>query len=136
MTEVFVDASYWIATTESSDQWRTAALAAKERLGEVDLVTTEEVLTEFLTALSASPHMRATASAAVRRIIANPQITVVQQSHDSFTDALARYERRLDKGYSLQDCVSMNVMERLNITEILTADLHFEQEGFIALMRP
>lgn len=136
MTEVFVDTSYWIATTDPNDQWRAMAQAAKARLGEVELVTTEEVLIEFLTALSGSPHMRARASNAVREIIADSRIRVVEQSHDSFMDGLTRYEQRLDKGYSLQDCVSMNVMELLNITEILTADRHFEQEGFIALMRP
>ena len=48
---------------------------------------------------------------------------------------LARYERRLDKGYSLQDCVSMNVMEAEGITGVLTSDHHFEQEGFTILMR-
>ena len=136
MTAVFADTVYWVAVTMPEDQWHSAAIAAQNRLESEEIVTTEEVLTEFLTLLSARQYSRARASAAVRRIIANPQIRVVEQSHDSFTDGLTRYERRLDKGYSLQDCVSMNVMERLNITEILTADHHFEQEGFIALMRP
>lgn len=136
MTAVFVDTSYLIAMADPDDQWRSAAQVAIARLGEVEQVTTDEVLVEFLTALSSNPYLRGIASATVRRIIANPRITVIQQSHDSFMRGLARYEQRPDKGYSLQDCVSMNVMEMLNITEILTADRHFEQEGFIALMRP
>lgn len=136
MTAVFADTVYWVAVTLTDDQWHSAAMAAQSRLESEEIVTTEEVLTEFLTALSARQYSRANASAAVRRIIANPNISVIQQSHDSFMRGLTRYEQRLDKGYSLQDCVSMNVMELLNITEILTADRHFEQEGFIALMRP
>ena len=136
MTAVFVDTSYLIAMADPGDQWRLAAQTAIARLGEVELVTTDEVLVEFLTALSSNPYLRSIASTAVRRIIANPNIEVIQQSHDSFMRGLARYEQRPDKGYSLQDCVSMNVMEMLNITEILTADRHFEQEGFTALMRP
>ncbi len=44
------------------------------------------------------------------------------------------YNARLDKGYSLTDCVSMNVMREQNISEILTNDDHFEQEGFQILL--
>ena len=41
-----------------------------------------------------------------------------------------RYERRLDKGYSLVDCMSMVVMEDLDIQHVLTNDRHFQQAGF------
>jgi uncharacterized protein len=44
------------------------------------------------------------------------------------------YNSRLDKGYSLTDCVSMNIMREQNITQILTNDVHFEQEGFSVLL--
>ena len=59
----------------------------------------------------------------------------MEQSRDTFLAGLARYERRLDKGYSLQDCVSMNVMEAEGITGVLISDHHFEQEGFTILTR-
>lgn len=136
MTAVFADTVYWIAVALPDDQWSSAAQAAKNRLQSEEIVTTEEVLTEFLTALASNPYSRAKAIELVQEVMESPEILVIQQSHDSFMRGLARYEQRPDKGYSLQDCVSMNVMERLNITEILTADRHFEQEGFIALMRP
>ena len=71
----------------------------------------------------------------VRRILSNQDVRVMEQSRDTFLAGLARYERRLDKGYSLQDCVSMNVMEAEGITEVLTSDHHFEQEGFTILTR-
>jgi predicted nucleic acid-binding protein len=44
---------------------------------------------------------------------------------------LKLYQQRLDKGYSLTDCISMNTMRKSGITEVLTHDLHFTQEGFI-----
>jgi len=44
------------------------------------------------------------------------------------------YSLRTDKGYSLTDCVSMNVCCEIGITEILTNDEHFEQEGFKILL--
>jgi predicted nucleic acid-binding protein len=37
------------------------------------------------------------------------------------------------KGYS--DCISMQTMRREGLTDILTHDKHFEQEGFRALFR-
>jgi predicted nucleic acid-binding protein len=47
---------------------------------------------------------------------------------------LPLYERRPDKQYSLIDCISMNVMRRKGISEILTRDRHFSQEGFVRLL--
>jgi len=41
---------------------------------------------------------------------------------------------RPDKGYSLVDCISMQTMRREGITDALTHDRHFEQEGFRALL--
>jgi hypothetical protein len=43
--------------------------------------------------------------------------------------------QRADKNYSLTDCISMQTMRREGITEALTTDKHFEQEGFRALFR-
>ena len=94
------------------------------------------MLAEYLTSLSgAGPYLRAAAARAVRDIVADPNVRVLPQSRESFDGGLRRYEVRLDKGYSLQDCVSMNVMEVEGITEILTSDHNFEQEGFTILMK-
>jgi predicted nucleic acid-binding protein len=43
------------------------------------------------------------------------------------------YEQRPDKAYSLTDCISMQVMRREGLTEVLTNDHHFIQEGFRVL---
>jgi hypothetical protein len=45
------------------------------------------------------------------------------------------YIQRPDKGYSLTDCISMQTMRREGLTEALTKDRHFEQEGFQVLFR-
>lgn len=136
MKAVFADTVYWIAMARPDDQWREAALEARRRAGTVEIVTTDEVLAEFLAALSrGGPRIRVAAAKAVREILSNPKVRVLPQSRASFGSALDRYEARSDKEYSLQDCVSMNVMEAESITEILTNDRHFEQEGFVVLMK-
>jgi predicted nucleic acid-binding protein len=43
---------------------------------------------------------------------------------------LALYEARLDTQYSLTDCISMHVMRREGLTDVLTNDHHCTQEGF------
>ena len=67
-------------------------------------------------------------------IIENPNVKVIPQTRDSFARGLNRYENRLDKEYSMQDCISFNTMEDEGITTALTSDHHFEQEGFVVLM--
>jgi predicted nucleic acid-binding protein len=52
-----------------------------------------------------------------------------------FLGGLELYRARPDKGYSLTDCISMHTMRGLGITDALTNDRHFEQEGFRALFR-
>ena len=137
MSAVFVDAAYFIAQFRPDDQWEESAQEARRRLGEVELVTTDEILTEFLTGVSkGGAAIREKADAAVQEMLRDGNIRVVPQTRPSFLDGLDRFRRRLDKAYSLQDCIAMNVMEAEGITEILTSDHNFEQEGFTILMKP
>ena len=97
MKKVFVDTVYWIAIANPKDQWRQAAEDAREQLGNARFVTTEEVLTEFLTALSKRPRLRDIAGRVVRGILGNPNVKVIPQSRDSFQKGLRRYEERQTK---------------------------------------
>ena len=136
MNEVFVDTAYLIAIVREDDQWHGEAVEARRRLDGVSFVTTDEVLTEFLTALSrGGSRLRTEAATRVREMLGASDIRVVPQSRQSFMDGLALYENRPDKAYSLQDCISMNIMEAEGITNVLTSDHHFEQQGFTILMK-
>ena len=136
MKTVFADAVYWIAIVRPRDPWKGAAHTARKQLGSARLVTTDEVLTEFLAALSkGGPELRRGAAKMVRAILSNANVKVVPQSRDSFQNGLNLYEARDDKQYSLQDCISMNVMKAEAITDVLTKDHHFQQESFKVLMK-
>lgn len=136
MRRVFADSLYWTATVRPHDPWADRAKAAEEELRNALLVTTDEVLTEFLAALGQSgPVVRQAAVKAVRSILSDPNIRVIEQTREGFLRGLDRYESRQDKDYSLTDCISMNVMEDEGMTEVLTNDHHFEQEGFVILIR-
>ena len=136
MTSVFADAQYWIACANPRDPWRPLARSIRERLGRAAVVTTDEVLAEVLTGLSkGGPGLRRAAARLVRAVLDNPIVTVVPQTQEIFLLSLARYEKRPDKRYSLTDCASMNAMDAAGIREVLTNDRHFEQEGYVVLMR-
>jgi uncharacterized protein len=93
-------------------------------------------LAEFLTFFATAPEqMRRKAVTNAKRILEDPGVHVVPQSRESFLSGMALYEARPDKGYSLTDCISMNTMRKERLTEVLTNDRHFEQEGFRALFR-
>ena len=52
-----------------------------------------------------------------------------------FARGLDLYRERQDKDWSLTDCISFVVMKDERIDEALTADIHFVQAGFRALLR-
>jgi predicted nucleic acid-binding protein len=135
MKKVFADSHYWIALVKPHDQWAEAAKTARVLLGEALIITTDEVLTEFLAALRSGEHMRQQAAKMVRSILENPNVKVIPQTRDSFLKGLSFYESRNDKQYSLIDCISMNVMKNESLVEVLTNDRHFEQEGYAVLIK-
>ncbi len=136
MTLVFADTAFWLARVCRRDQWHEAATAAHRRLGKgAKLVTTQEVLAELLTTMASSgPDARAAAIAAVQKIAASDEVTVVEQSAESFWAGFALYASHLDKRYSMTDCISMATMRARGLTDVLTSDRHFAQEGFQPLM--
>lgn len=135
-TAVFADTFYWIALTHADDSAHADAVAFDAAPGRLPIVTTEETLIEFLTFFGGQgPFLRTKALLVARRIIGDQEIRVLPQSHESFQAGLDLYAARLDKAYSLTDCISMATMRREGLSDVLTNDRHFEQEGFHALFR-
>jgi predicted nucleic acid-binding protein len=134
MRRVFADSLYWIALTYPRDQWHGQAVKANQTLHGVEIVTTEEVLTEFLATFRHNPTLRRAATDTVDRIRQNPDVIIRQQSHQSFLDGYTLYKSRNDKRYSLTDCISMEAMREEGIVEVLTHDGDFRQEGFTILL--
>jgi predicted nucleic acid-binding protein len=132
---VFADTLYWIALISPRDQWRSRALKASGSLAQARLMTTEDVLIEVLNSFAEwGGQVRRAATSNVRAILSNSNIEVAIQSHDRFIAGLELYESREDKGYSLTDCISMNIMREHGLSDVLTHDEHFRQEGFNVLL--
>ena len=93
------------------------------------------MLDEFLTHFSGyGSEMRSRVALTARQLLRHPSVVVIPQSRDSFLAGLSLFESRLDKGYRLTDCISMDAMRRESISEVLTRDSHFAQEGFVLIL--
>jgi predicted nucleic acid-binding protein len=131
MRRFFVDAFYWIALLNPRDQWHAQVLAFATTLNAYRFYTTDEVLTELLAFYStANPTVRTRTVTFVRAILDDADITVIPQTRAGFLNALDLYAARPDKQYSLTDCHAMQVMRHEGLTDVLTNDHHFAQEGF------
>jgi predicted nucleic acid-binding protein len=136
MTALFADTFYWIALADFNDSAHQQVLALTTERTAWSIVTTDEVLAEYLTFSAVAPApLRHQVAASVQAILTNLVIRVIPQSRSSFLAGLDLYIQRPDKGYSLTDCISMQTMWREGLTEALTRDRHFEQEGFRVLFR-
>lgn len=134
MRTLFADTFYWAAMLNPRDQWHQEVRRFNRTLGAVQLVTTDEVLTEFLNFFSSfEPVVKQGSAQRVSLLLKSPTVQVVPQNRDTFLAGLNLYGQRLDKGYSLTDCISMQTMQSLGIREVLSHDRHFAQEGFTIL---
>lgn len=132
MRRFFADTFYWIALLLRRDDWHERVTAFNHTLLRDDIFfTTDAVILEFLAALSGGgPYLRQQAVARVEAMLSNPSIRVIEVTRARLLEGLALYKNRPDKEYSLTDCISMEVMRREGLTEVLTNDHHFTQEGF------
>ena len=131
---LFADTFYWISLVNPNDEWHDRVRALTESLAPATLLSTDEVLTELLNYYAGfGAESRAATSRFVRDVLASPEAEVVGRGRRGVVDGLELFERRLDKGYSLTDCISMQLMRDRGVTEVLTHDHHFAQEGFAIL---
>ena len=136
MTEVFVDTLFFVAWLNPNDQWHKKAVELEANLVNSNLITSESVLIELLNFFANfPPQMREATAKIAHRCLQNFEIETIRHSTLDFENGLKLYANRLDKGYSLTDCISMNLMRERGITQVLTHDNHFEQESFEAMFR-
>jgi predicted nucleic acid-binding protein len=132
---LFADTFYWVALYNPRDAARQKVLEFSRQQSGTLIVTTDEVLTEFLNFFGVDSQARIRAAKTVQSILDVADTRVIPQTRASFLAGLELYQARPDKGYSLTDCISMQTMRRENIVEALTNDRHFQQEGFKALFK-
>jgi predicted nucleic acid-binding protein len=135
VSEIFADSFYWIALANPADSWHQTATTFSQTTPGARLVTTDEVLSEFLNYFSAAgERKRGVVARMFEEAMSHQHIVVLPQTRESLLRGFDLYKTRNDKAYSLTDCISMTTMRERNITEVLTHDHHFAQEGFTLLL--
>ncbi len=100
------------------------------------LLTYNYILAEFVPLCQTRGLNRVHVLAFVAGLLNNEGVEIVWVDEALRRSALSLFQRRPDKTYSLCDAVSFVLMRQRGITEALTTDRHFEQEGFVRLLRP
>ena len=135
MEIAFADAAYYIGLLLPNDELHDTALRRKEELQDALVVTHDGVLVEVLAHVSQmGAFVRLKGVGLVQDVRADHRIQVIEQTRELFDAGLALYAARLDKGYSLTDCMSMVVCRDLGIDQVLSHDHHFAQEGLAVLL--
>lgn len=64
----------------------------------------------------------------------DPDVELLWVGREEHAAGMELLRNRPDKNYSLCDAVSFGLMRQRGLTEALTTDHHFEQEGFVRLL--
>ena len=130
--DVFADTVFWVALIDRKDQLHQAAALWSQNIAG-DVITSEAVLTETANHLS-RPEWRTHAVDLIDGLARQPKTKIVAGDPDLWSRGFSLYRNRADKGWSLTDCISFVIMADLKLMNVLTADVHFQQAGFRALL--
>ena len=133
MKPIFADTVYYLALTNPRDQYAPAATRFTAGFAGA-FVTTAWVPAEVANSLARGPD-RALFCELYQDMANDHRVTIVPPTQDLFAQGIELYAQRPDKEWSLTDCISFIVMQEYRLTEALTADRHFEQAGFTALLK-
>jgi uncharacterized protein len=133
LTDAFLDTSFVIALVNKSDQYHDPALQLTDRYEGNKLVTTDAILFEIGNALSRN--FKLESIEIIEHFPSSDDVHVIHLHQTLFRRAFDLYKSHTDKLWGLVDCLSFVIMKELGITDVLTADKHFEQAGFNVLMK-
>ena len=134
--EVFLDSAYLIALAQPGDQHHGIARQIAELLNaaRTRIVTSRAVLLEVGSALS-KIKFRPAAIQLVESLERATLVEIVPLAEELCAASWELFRQRTDKEWSWVDCVSFVVMRSRGLRQALTTDEHFEQAGFVALLR-
>jgi predicted nucleic acid-binding protein len=133
--EVFIDTSGWFSLLVKGDPYFELAHAVLSDYirKKIRAVTTDYVIDETATLLK-SRKVFLQAKTLFELIDTSKYLQVEWVSEDIFSEAKHYFLKYHDHGYSFTDCISFIVMKKRKIAKVLTADTHFSQAGFTALL--
>ena len=134
MNAVFADSFYYFALVNPNDPAHAKTTAFTQTyMGRI--VTTGWVLTELADGWAKPVLRRSIFLQLLADLRASPDTIIIPAAEQLLQDGIDLYAQRPDKEWSLTDCISFVTMTREGLTAALTGDHHFEQAGFISLLK-
>lgn len=133
MTRVFADTFYYLALLNPVDEAHEKATEFTTGFAG-SMVTTDWVVTELADGL-ARTRTRHALIELIDSLRMDSAVRIVPAGRRLLDRGWDLYRRRPDKEWSLTDCISFVVMRQMKLRAALTADQHFEQAGFHALLK-
>jgi predicted nucleic acid-binding protein len=99
-------------------------------------LTHSYIIAEYVALANARRFSRSSVLNFVVDLLSSPDIETVWVDEPIHRAAVDLLVLRQDKTYSLCDAVSFILMRQWGVSEALTTDRHFEQEGFVRLLKP
>ncbi len=138
MPDIFADTAGWGHLVDPTQAYheQAATIYRQARQQGRKFITTNYVLTE-LVALLISPLRipRPQLIAFIAAVKASPHVDIVHVDLRLDAQAWQLFTERPDKEWSLVDCASFAVMGQRGLLEGFTTDHHFEQAGFVCLLK-
>lgn len=139
MTDIFADTAGWGHLIDPT-QARHVQAAILYRMGRQQgrkFITTNYILTELIALLTSPLRIpRPTIITFINSLKTSPYVEIVHIDATLDEQAWRLLSQRQDKEWSLVDCASFVLMQRRGLLEAFTTDEHFEQAGFIRLLKP
>lgn len=134
--ELFLDSGGFYSLLVLSDPQHHAAnqILRTAKADKRRLVTTDYVLDETATLFKARGQMRLVYTL-FESVLSSKACHIAWTDETRFSTARTLFSKHADQAWSFTDCVSFCTMKELRLQEALTADHHFEQAGFIALLK-
>jgi predicted nucleic acid-binding protein len=131
MKQAFLDTGYVLALELVNDQNHRPVTDHWSRVsnGLPSLVTTSYVFDEIVTFFNSRGH-HGKAVEVGNNLLQSTAVRMVPVDEELLQLGWRYLICHQDKRYSLTDCISFVVMDRLGIASAFTVDRHFEQAGF------
>src|SRR5215510_9939852 len=138
MPDIFADTAGWGHLVDPTQAYHNlaATLYRRARQQGQKFITTNYILTELVVLLMSPLRIsRPKIIAFIEGMKASPHVDIVHVDLRLDAQAWQLFTERPDKEWSLVDCASFVVMQQRGLLEAFTTDHHFEQAGFVNLLK-
>ncbi len=136
---IFVDTAGWGNLFDCAEPFhsQTVKIYRDARQNGYKIITSNYIISELIALFDSPLHIpRPKLISIISSIKESSYVNIININEKIDQEAWTLLKERPDKKWSLVDCSSFIIMNYYNISLALTSDHHFEQAGFVRLLKP